>query len=365
MSTYGQISARLLRDLCFALGVGESAREYLNVQSVLMEPWNEREIPALSPYPSRIGDDHSPFEYSLQFARDSVELRLLLEAQAAAPSLHGNQRAAIALNEKLAKRYGVDLTRFSRLRDLFCPEDPQGPFSLWHAACFEPSGKPDFKVYLNPRVHCGTSAVQLVEEAASRSGLSQSAHALIRRVVALGGEPNYFSLDLAERLGSRVKIYFSHPDARVEELERVLALAPGNRPGDVSRFCTEIAGRKQRFTEKPVCYCFSFRSGADAPLAVTFHLPVAHYVSSDELIMNRISAFMTSESMPVERYRRAVAAMARRDIRTTVGLHSYFSFRREPKGLKVTVYLSPELFAAPPSQYPLTADLVPRATRQG
>ena len=364
MTTYGQVSCHQLYDLCHAVGMAELARDYLRVQSLLMEPWSEREIPPLAPYPSRIGDDHSPYEYSLQFARDSIELRLLFEAQAAAPSLHANQDAALALNQKLARDYGVDLSRFTRLQDLFCPEDAQGPFSVWHAACFDRSARPDFKIYLNPRVRCGTSAEQLVKEAATRLGLPRSAGALIRRVVAAGAEPCYFSLDLAERLGSRIKVYFSHPEATVEELERILALAPGNHPGDVSRFCREISGGTPRFTRKPVCYCFSFRAGVDAPVAVTFHLPVAHYVASDDLIMNRVSAFMASEGLPVDEYRRAVAAMARRDMRTTVGLHSYFSFRREVSGLKATVYLSPELFAAPIAQFPVLSRAVTRATRQ-
>jgi DMATS type aromatic prenyltransferase len=362
VTTYGQMSSQQLYDLCHALGVGDSARDYLAVQAQLLSPWSEREVPLLAPYPSRIGDDHSPYEYSVQFAKNSTELRLLLEAQAAAPSLNANQRAALALNQKLAERYGVDLNRFSALRDLFCPEDPQGPFSLWHAACFDRSGRPDFKIYLNPRVHCGASGARLITEAVTRLGLSSSAHSVIRRVTECGGEPNYLSLDLAARLGSRVKLYFSHEQATLEELESILALAPSNRTGDVTRFCREILGEGVQLTRKPVCYCFSFKSGVDAPIAVTFHLPVAHYLECDAAIMGRVSAFMLSEDLPVKEYRRAVLAMARRDLHTSVGLQSYFSYRREPSGLKVTVYLSPELFAAPEAQSQFVADPISRST---
>ena len=81
----------------------------------------------------------------MQFAKRSIELRLLLEAQAATPGLHANQVAALGLNRKLAERYGVDLSRFQVLQDLFCPDNPQGPFSLWHAACFDRAGRPNFK----------------------------------------------------------------------------------------------------------------------------------------------------------------------------------------------------------------------------
>ena len=356
MTTYTQISSKQLGALCDAIGVGESAHNYLEAQALLLEPWREREVPHLAPYPSRIGDDHSPYEYSVQFSKNSVELRLLLEAQAAAPSLYGNQVAALALNRKLAHRYGVDLSRFAELQDLFCPEDPQGPFSLWHAACFDASGRPDFKIYLNPRVHCGISGEQLITEAVTRIGLSPAALTIIQRVVERGGQPNYFSLDLATRLGSRVKLYFSHEDATLDELESILALAPSNRPGDVSRFCRELLGEGVQLTGKPICYCFSFTSGVDAPIAVTFHLPVAHYSKSDAAIMSRVSAFMTREGLPASQYRCSVAAMARRDLLTSVGLQSYVSFRREASGLKVTVYLSPELFAAPLAQFPSAAE---------
>jgi len=362
VTTYNQISTHQLYDLCHAVGLGEAVHEYLAVQSTLLSPWFDREVPALAAYPSRIGDDHSPYEYSVQFAKDSVELRLLLEAQATAPSLHANQLAAIALNRKLEQRYGVDLRRFNELQDLFCPEDPQGPFSLWHAACFDRVGRPDFKIYLNPRVHCATSGQQLITEAVTRLGMASATLPVIGRVAQLGGVPNYFSLDLTARLGSRVKLYFSHEDATVQQLESIFALAPSNRAGDVSRFCREILPGIARFSRKPVCYCFSFVSGVDAPIAVTLHLPVAHYAESDAATMSRVSAFMHSEHLPVEAYRRSVMAMARRDLDNSIGLQSYCSFRREASGLKVTVYLSPELFAAPEALFPFAADSRTRST---
>ena len=352
VTTYGQISSLQLYQLCGALGLADRAHEYQAVQAFLMESWQAREVPQLAPYPSRIGDDHSPYEYSLQFGQTSVELRLLLEAQATLPGLHANQVAAQALNQRVAQRYGVDFSRFAQLQNLFCPEDPHGPFSLWHAVCFDAAGQPDFKIYLNPQVHAGTSGRDLTTEAVSRLGLSGVATPIIERVVAAGGIPNYFSLDLAARLGSRVKLYFSHEDASLADLESIFALAASNRAGDVSRFCRAILGADTRLNRKPVCYCFSFVAGSDAPVAVTFHLPVAHYVASDALVLNNVSAFMAAEGLPVKAYQRAVRSLARRDLAGSLGLQSYASFRRERSGLKLTVYLSPELFAAPYAQFP-------------
>jgi DMATS type aromatic prenyltransferase len=351
MATYGEVSSLQIQQLCQALGLA-GAPHYQTVQAFLMASWSERQVPLLAPYPSRIGDDHSPYEYSVQFSRSSVELRLLVEAQAAVPSLSANQLAAEALNSALSARFGLDLTRLSAVKDLFLPTDPQGPFSLWHAACFDSRARPDFKLYLNPQVHSGVSGLALVSEAVDRIGLSGVAKSVMAQVAALGGEPNYFSLDLADRLGSRVKLYFSHSDVTPSELEKILALAPSNHVGDITHFCQSILGHTRRLTKKPVCYCFSFVAGVNTPVAVTFHLPVAHYRDSDAEVMHHVSAFMAQHALPEAQYRSAVAGFSRRPLAAGVGVQSYASYRREPSGLKLTVYLSPELFAAPYSQFP-------------
>ncbi|HEY1537101.1 MAG TPA: tryptophan dimethylallyltransferase family protein [Polyangiaceae bacterium] len=365
MTTYRQLSSPQLFDLCHALGLGNTARQCLAAQAFLTDSWSEREVPSLAPYPSRIGDDHSPYEYSVQFARGSAEVRLLFEAQASVPSLLTNQLAARSLNERIVRQYGVDLAPFYRVEDLFCPADPQGPFSLWHAVCFDEAGRPDFKMYLNPNVIAGVSGQDVITEAVSRLDLEQVAKPIIEQLVARGAVPNYFSLDLGARLGSRVKLYFSHERATLEDLERIFALAPTNQAGDISRFCKAILGRAMSLGRKPVCYCFSFAAGADAPVAVTFHLPVAHYMDSDASIMKQVSAFMASEGLPVHAYQRAVKALARRDLANNVGLQSYVSFRREASGLKLTVYLSPELFAAPYAQFPFSEEAVLSSQSRG
>ena len=353
MTTYARVSALQLQYLCEALGLSANARDYLAVQSVLMEPWSSRQLPPLAPYPSQIGDDHSPYEYSVQFARSSVELRLLVEAQATIANLGNNQRAAQALSRRLQDKFGLDTARLRAVEDLFLPKDPHGPFSLWHAACFDGAGRPDFKVYLNPRVTGGAGS-EVLTEAVARLGLADAAKPIIERVASLGGTANYFSLDLGQRLGSRIKLYFSHMDATHAELEAVFALAPLNIPGDVTAFCRAIVGEGTPLTKKPVCYCFSFVEGVSQPIAVTFHLPVAHYLESDALVLHHVSAFMARHGMPVAQYQRAVTALARRALGTSVGLQSYASFRRERSGLKLTVYLSPELFSAPYAQFPYT-----------
>src|SRR5665213_1752072 len=120
MTTYRQASSAQLFALCNALGVGASAaRQCLATQSFLLSAWSDREVPLLAPYPSRIGDDHSPYEYSLQFARDSVQLRLLFEAQANVPSLHANQLAARTLNGRIAEQFRADFSVLEQLENFF------------------------------------------------------------------------------------------------------------------------------------------------------------------------------------------------------------------------------------------------------
>jgi DMATS type aromatic prenyltransferase len=355
VTTYRQIGSAQLFDLCHALGQGKAANECVAAQSFVMGLLGDRDVPSLAPYPSRIGDDHSPYEYSVQFARGVADLRLLFEAQATIPNLLSNQSAALDLNERIARKYPVDFAQFERVKDLFCPKDPHGPFSLWHALCFDGAGRPAFKIYANPQVVSGVSGSDLMAEAVARLGLLPVAKPIIDRVVAQGGVPNYFSLDLAARLGSRVKLYFSHERATLEDLERVFTLAPTNQAGDVTRFCSAILGSVGSFARKPVCYCFSFVAGASVPSAITLHLPAAHYADSDASIMSRVSTLMAAEGLPVQEYQRAVRVLARRDLASTRGLQSYVSFRREASGLKLTVYLSPELFAAPVSQFPFAS----------
>jgi DMATS type aromatic prenyltransferase len=353
LTTYQQISRRQLQELCLALGLDSQMRDYVAVQSFLLDCWGDREVPPLAPFPSRIGDDHSPYEYSVQFARDSIEVRLLLEAQAGMPGLGPNQQAALALTDKISQRYGVDTSRFRLIQDLFCPEDPHGPFSLWHAACLDRQGQPAFKIYLNPQVHGGVIPPgDLIAEAASRLGVSRQMQPVLKTVMRAGGVPNYFSLDLAPRLGMRTKLYFSHQDTDARTLEAIFSLCPRHLAGDVINFCEAMVGHSGALTKKPVCYCFSFVEGAEAPIAVTLHLPVAHYLESDALVLHHVSSFMAKHGMPVREYQRAITGVARRALGAGVGLQSYASYRREQNGMKLTVYLSPELFCGLSSQFP-------------
>ena len=365
MATYQDIAQSQLRGLTQALGLSRDAERHEEVRARLFEGWGDAEVPAKPSYLSSIGDDHSPFEYSIALGPDANELRLLFEAQAREPSLSANRSAAISFNERLAP-YGASLSRFDRIRDLFLPENPDGPFTLWHAVTFG-SGQPDFKVYLNPGARGPAHAWGIITEALSRLGLGGAVKTL-KAAANRGGvldQPNYFSLDLSRAANARVKVYLRHPDATAAELERAFSHAPRHRAGDVTEFCRSMIGHVGPFTSKPASSCFSFVEGSEQPLAATLHLPVAHYLDNDASIRRRVMAYLESHRLSADAYDRALAAMASRPLDLTRGTQSYASYRREATGIRVTAYMSPELFRQPRvnvSQTRLRAQSTPAAS---
>jgi DMATS type aromatic prenyltransferase len=348
MKTYNQVAIVQLEALCNAIGFDKHTTAFAAIQKFLFEGWGDKEIPAQPFYPSAIGDDHSPFEFSIAFSRKSAELRLLFETQADRPSLLDNQHAALAFNRRLAKQYKINLERFDRVKDLFLVPDPKPPFSFWHAACFEPGEEPDFKLYLNPQVQGPDRAHELICEALGRLGFGKAAISMIEDAAWRGrdlDELNYFSLDLSNAPNARVKVYFRHSNATARELERTFKLAPTHRPGDLVDYCQAMVRSEGPFTKKPVSSCFSFVEGSDVPSAVTFHFPIAHYLPDDATIAERITSYLLSQNMAATSYARALTAFANRSFGADVGIQSYASYRREKSGMRLTAYLSPELFS--------------------
>ena len=348
MPSYSEISDYLLERLCGALGLEAQLPEFRMTQDFLLQDLAGIEVPPHPPYASLLGDDHSPFEYSIAFSDEKAELRLLFEVQARDPGLLTNQRAALAFNEKLAARYNTTFDRFEQLRDLFISETRPGPFSLWHGARFD-RARPDFKIYLNPETFGSPQALPLMSEALHRLGLDHAA-ATIRAVVrARGGQDalNYFSLDLSPEASARIKVYFRHEAASASEVDRIFSMvAPTHRAGDIVDFSRKVVGHDKPLLFKPVTSCLSFTTTSASPTAMTFHMPIAHYTTSDASSVARSAAYLESIGQPraAEKLERAVRAFAPRALESGCGVQSYASFRREPSGLRFTAYLSPELF---------------------
>lgn len=346
--TYGYASASQLETLAVSLGMASRLEEFLDLQETLFAPWADCEVPREPAFASAIGDDHSPYEYSVAFARNETELRILFEAQAMTPSLGDNLRAALDVNERLAEHFNCDFSKFDAIRDLFIRTEPQPPFALWHAVCLTQNHAPEFKVYLNPAAWGDEHRADVVGEAMGRLGFADAARALFDRSPSRGrnqAEVRYFSIDLARAAGVRVKVYFAHPGADANDLELEFARAPSHQSGDVERFCSAVVNQRGPFTRKPVTSCVSFISGKQEPSAVTLHVPVAHYARNDADTVRRVSTFLDRNHLPGKLYAHTVQAFAggARGLLGN-GVQSYSSFRRERDGLRFTSYLSPELF---------------------
>lgn len=344
--THGSECDDGLRAIAAAFGREADLPKISELAACLMEGWGHVEVADSPPRASLIGDDHSPFEYSLGFDPEGVHLRLLLEAQGTPPSAAANLEAALALNQRLAARYGADLTRFERISDLFLERSTAEPFALWHATSLAPSGELDFKLYLNPQTRGRALALPLVHTALTRLGFSQRALECVKRAMPRDGvdELGYFSLDMSRKAAARVKVYVSHPRITADEVDSIFELCPQHRKGDVIEFCHAMTGRGGAYANKPLMSCLSFVAGNDVPSAVTLHLPIAHYASSDDDVRLRFSALLRQHGLDHAGYEAALNSLARRPLTEGTGIQSYASFRREPGGLRLTGYFSPELF---------------------
>jgi DMATS type aromatic prenyltransferase len=348
MPTYDEVSRAQLLALSHAVGQSAAAENYIGLQKSLFSPWATRTIPETAPYASQIGDDHSPYEYSVAYGAKGAELRLLFEPQAHVPSLGTNHAEALRVNGRLARDWGVCLSRYNQVADLFSitrAGATQG-FSLWHAACLSPSGAHDFKVYLNPQLHGPEAAGEVVEAMFARLGLSEARSAL-SRLRFRGSEQDelrYVSLDLSDQPRARVKVYTCHHQAKPAELERAFAVASSHRAADVSEFCGTMAPGVTSFDAKSVSSCLAFVAGNPAPYTATLHLPIAHYAETDAVARRRIDAFMQANQMDQLVHARVLRAIAKRPLHETSGVQSYASYRRDNGTMRLTAYLSPELF---------------------
>lgn len=317
--------------------------------AALLSPWATQPVPSSPDWPSDIGDDHTPYEFSLAIGGERPELRVLVEAQAKAPTPRAYWRAGLALTETVARDYGAALTQFRKVEDLFYPESPETPFSMWHAVCLFADAPPAWKIYLNPQARGRANADAIVEEAMTRLGYPQAWKALRQAAGARGPELDelkYFSVDLSAKPDARVKIYFRHHRVTEGELERSFSHARSHVRGDVSEFCRAMLDSPGPFVAKPVGSCFAFVGGdTDRPSAATLHLPVNCYVESDAVVAERVSSYLKAHDLPVDSYAAPLAAFANRPLDLGAGMHSYASMRRQGGKPRVTVYLAPEVYS--------------------
>ncbi|HET7538893.1 MAG TPA: tryptophan dimethylallyltransferase family protein [Polyangiaceae bacterium] len=338
-----------LRRLCEALGMEQDSEHIAGVFRRLVAPWGATPPLDAPPWLSEVGDDHTPFEFSAAFGTRN-ELRILVEPLGNPAGLIANRDRALAVLDDLAKDHQLSFERLRRIEDLFLPEDPQGLFSIWLGVSFFSNAPADVKIYLNPEAQGPAKAAQLVEEAMVRLGFSNAWPKIASSIGRRGRELDelkYFSLDLAPRPESRVKVYVRHLAATVADVERAASNARSHRAGDVSEFVEATSGNTSGvFGGRPPATCLSFvEKMGNEPAVATHHFPVnGGYAANDTEVASRLVRYMTKKGLPVATYERALAAMAERSPAAGIGLQSYASFRREGEQIRLTVYFPLELY---------------------
>jgi len=337
-----------LERLCEALGMASESERIVGVFRRLVSPWGETPSLDAPSWLSEVGDDHTPFEFSAAFGQRN-ELRILVEPLGNPPGLVANRDRALSVLEDLAKDHAISFERLRRVEDLFLPNDPQGLFSVWLGVSFFANAPADVKIYLNPEAQGPAKAAQLVEEAMVRLGFSNAWPAIARTIARRGrdlDELKYFSLDLAPRAQSRVKVYARHLAASVADVELAASGARSHRPGDVTEFIAATSGASSGvFAGRPPATCLSFVEGSDEPAVATHHFPVnGGYAANDTEVAQRVVRYMESKGLPAATYQRALAAVAERSPTEGIGLQSYASFRREGEQMRLTVYFPLELY---------------------
>lgn len=342
--TFRDLAERQLDALCRAVDQPERFEPALELFDLMCGEWSERPIGARPEWPSDITDDGTPFEYSLAFGTGKPKVRLLSECQQAPFDARSNWDAALRLNQRLSRLPEVSLERFEQVQDLFAP----GPgadlrFALWHAAVMDADGSIAFKVYLNPMVRGAASAASLVREALLRLGLRHAWSFLAERLGAGGGgEPIYFSLDLAPGAEARVKVYVAYRAARAAEIESRLEGCVNFTPGDAARIIPALAGQDGPFVARPILICYAFTSTQPKPNC-TIHVPVRCYVGSDSEVLERACKLLAPAN--ARKLEATVRGIANRPLESASGLVTYVSVRRNGRHLDMTTYLAPEAYA--------------------
>jgi hypothetical protein len=330
------------------MGLAQHSESAVRLFSRMVEPWGHRTLTEHPPWPSYVGDDNTPVEFSVTFDA-TPELRFIVEPLGERPSLVSNQNAALGLLESLASEFDIDLSRFNRVRDLFCPAKPCGRFSVWIAASFSSGRRPEFKIYLNPHSQGSKQAPALLNEAFARLGFPGASPVISRSLLGRGAELDeltYFSLDLSSSPDARVKVYARHARCTVEDLEAAASSSASYRPGDVATFLHTMAPGVEVFGGRAPSTCLTFTSAQGVgPVAATTHFPINDYAPHDGEVAQRVRQCLTHFGIAAAPYCRALDSFADRPLERGIGMHSYVSFRRYGGRGRVTAYLALEAYS--------------------
>ena len=309
-----------------------------------------------STWPSFIGDDHTPYEFSLLLGRDDAEVRVMAEVLPRGDvTLTGTVEAARSALATLARDHGAVLDRFDAVADLFLPDqldDTGAAFALWVAAGFAPSGTPSFKVYLNPLVRGRRESARLVEEMLGRLGFEGS-WSTVTRALRRGCEKDelrFVSLDLGVEERARVKVYAFHYDVTAEYLEQVASFARSHEAGLVTAFCKiATGGEGALLASRQPGTCLAFVAGEATPRTCTVHVPIRAFAGDDVTAHSRVLLSMAELGVAEGPFQRAIDTVAQRPLDRTSGVVAWAAIRTGMTDPKMNVYLAPGALASFPA----------------
>jgi DMATS type aromatic prenyltransferase len=320
----------------------------------LLGPTGARSLSQPPAWPSNVADDHTPVEFSIAFNdNEPPALRILGDALSTHPSAATNLSAAHTFLRTQAARFGLALSAFERVRDLFATDHPQGEFALWHSMVLRRGRRPEFKVYFNPELRGVDRAPDLVARAMDRLGLSGPWRTALRHGVRPGelgraDRLTFFALDLHDGPHARVKLYLTHHGARATDLVRAAEPVSGIDTDDLVEFCEIAGGRDGTFDALPLVGSYTFLGDADRPSGYSVYVPVRGYVGDDDEAYGRARLLLERYGFRVADLDRAIAAVTDRPLRDGVGLIAHTSLRLGPPRPGVTVYLSAEAYRVHP-----------------
>ena len=342
MSTYASVAAMQIRDLCESLGLGSCTADVQALFERMARGWGQHPVDRGPLWTSDLTDDHTPYEFSIAFREDRPELRILVESQTLAGTVHDQWRAGLTLHDQLASDLGLHRERFDAIRSEFAPSATcRAGFALWHSVVFDPGGHHLLKVYLNPRIDGHPDAPRRVRAALQAAGFGH-AWDTVARLMDPHSAPCYLSLDVMDS-GGRVKVYIAHPGKTLGSYSDQLGRLSEDAARDAATLIGQFAGRDQRFEHRPLLTCLGFRSDSTA-FDTTIHFPVRSYVRSDQDSLDGISKFLHPRAFA--RLADALKRLAGGPLSGSRGRVSYVSRTRTPSGLRHTIYVAPLCHAA-------------------
>ena len=338
-----------LRRLHRAIGLDEAPGELIDPIGNLLGPGGARLLSEPPLWPSELSDDKTPIEFSVAFEGEQTPtVRLCVEPMAESPSHAANVQISKEILQFYSERFSFSLDQFDQVSELFLDPGLPGRFAVWVSVVLKRNDSPTFKVSFTPDQQALAVAPALIEQALARLGFPEAFAPLRRHALRPDSgldQFTFFSLDLGERLRSRVKVYASHFAADVTDIERAARVARGVEPGRLRDFCYLVGGGPGPFAARPLISSYAFVEGdTDRPSGYTLHLPIRDYVTDDQQSRARVNALLSQHDFSSTPFERALGVVARRPLESGVGMIPYASLRLGLVRPGVTIYLSSELY---------------------